>query len=449
MQRSVLPLSITIFQEVVDDLILKMRAVRHVRTPEYNALFSGDPTWMTRKHLCFLSDVIVIIHRVILMLNLSNSTFSRYRGLPWTQWNCKYNKYSIQHGDENFVPILALSYKPVSVLSEATTNDHDCACLSKLTATETYSGTAPEPNLTILWSKDLPTAFKRYCAKLSIDSSSIQYENDDIMRPIFGSDYGIACCVSALRAGVDMQFFGARVNLAKLLLMSLNGGRDEINGDLLCEPLAKACKEYDIGEGDEDRPIQFKSLSHLFYDIALPWMAKLYADTMNCIHFSHDVTDYENLQMALHNSNVNRFMAYGIAGLSCVTDSLATVKYDDVYPIRNEDGLTTGFRRGNPSTVTPAFGNDDNRVDEIAVEVCRRFHKELDSQQHYRNAKATLSILTITSNVVYGKTTGATPDGRLLREAFAPGANPSMCNLKYVLQFRCTLALTSTIYRFF
>lgn len=334
-------------QEIIDDFVMKLRMARHLRTPEYNELFAGDPMWITEALGGIGED------------GRSMVTKNTYRMLH-TLYNLK---------------------------------------------------ASAEPNLTVLWSRALPENFKRYCAKVSCDTDAIQYENDDLMRPKFGDDYGIACCVSAMRIGKEMQFFGARANLAKLLLMSLNGGRDEKQGIQVGpehEPYAGEYLEYD------------KVMELL--DLYRPWLAKMYANTMNVIHYMHDKYAYEKTQMAFHDTDVHRFMAFGIAGLSVVADSLSAIKYARVRCIRDDEtGMITDYE---VSGEYPAYGNDDDSVDQIAKEQVRLFYEELKKQKLYKDAEPTLSILTITSNVVYGKKTGATPDGRKAGEPFAPGANP-------------------------
>ena len=334
-------------QEIIDDFVMKLRMARHLRTPEYNELFAGDPMWITESLGGVGED-----------------------GRPMVTKNT----YRMLHTLYNLKP-------------------------------------SAEPNLTVLWSKDLPENFKRYCAKVSCDTHAIQYENDDLMRPQFGDNYGIACCVSAMRIGKEMQFFGARANLAKMLLMSLNGGKDE---------------KKNMQVGPEHEPYQGEYLEYdkvmELLNIYRPWLANMYANTMNVIHFMHDKYAYEKTQMALHDTEVHRYMAFGIAGLSVLTDSLSAIKYAKVKCIRDEEtGLITDFE---VIGEYPAYGNDDDRADSIAVEQVKLFHEELKKQKLYKNAEATLSVLTITSNVVYGKKTGATPDGRKAGEPFAPGANP-------------------------
>lgn len=333
-------------QELIDQLVIKLRMVRHLRTPEYDELFAGDPVWITEAVGGMCEDG---RHMV---------TKTAYRLLQ-TLFNL---------------------------------------------------GPAPEPNLTVLWSGSLPQAFKTYCAKVSMVTSAIQYENDELMRPAYTDDYSISCCVSAMRTGRDMQFFGARCNLPKLLLLALNGGRDEITGEQVGP----------VSEPYSDEYLDYKKVLSAFKHCQ-KWLARLYVNTMNTIHYMHDKYAYERLMMALHDTDAGRLMAFGIAGLSVLADSLSAIKYTYVRAIRDERGLITDFEiKGD----YPQFGNDDDRADNIAVEIVRGFYNELRKHKAYRNAKHTLSILTITSNVVYGKKTGSTPDGRKKGEPFAPGANP-------------------------
>ena len=332
-------------QELIDQFVIKLRLVRHLRTPEYDELFSGDPTWVT----CSIGGI-----------NESKSYVTK-------------TSYRIIH-------------------------------------TLTNLDSSPEPNMTILWSEKLPENFKKYCAKMSIETDSLQYENDDVMRPIYGTDYAIACCVSAMKVGRQMQFFGARSNLAKALLYSLNGGIDEI----------KKIKVIEGFEKNTDEILDYKTVKKTYFKM-LEKIAELYANTMNTIHFMHDKYAYEAGQMALHDTHVERLMAYGVAGLSVVADSLSAIKYAKVKPIRDVDGIIIDFKIDGEF---PKYGNDDDRVDSLAKEVLEKFSKELKSHKCYRDAIPTLSVLTITSNVVYGKKTGATPDGRAAGIPFAPGANP-------------------------
>ena len=332
-------------QELIDQFVIKLRLVRHLRTPDYDELFSGDPTWVT----CSIGGV-----------------------------------------SENGKSLVTkTSYRIIHTL--------------------TNLDPAPEPNMTILWSEKLPENFKKYCARMSIKTDAIQYENDDIMRPIYGDDYAIACCVSAMRVGKDMQFFGARSNLAKALLYAINGGVDEVKGDKVLDvPVVT------------DEILDYETVKKAYFKV-LEEVARIYAGAMNIIHYMHDKYAYEAGQMALHDTNVRRLMAYGVAGLSVVADSLSAIKYAKVKPVRNEDGIAIDFEIDGEF---PKYGNDDDRVDSIAQEVVQKFYDELCKHKPYRDAVVTLSVLTITSNVVYGSKTGATPDGRKAGVAFAPGANP-------------------------
>lgn len=333
-------------QELVDQFIIKLRLVRHLRTPEYDEIFAGDPTWVTESVGGMLTDKKSLVTK---------------------------NSFRYLHSLINL-------------------------------------GSSPEPNLTVLWSQNLPSAFKKYCAKISILTDAIQYENDDVMRPIYGNDYAIACCVSAMKLGKQMQFFGARCNLAKSLLYAINGGVDEKSGKVVVKGL---------------QPISGEVLHYAdvwkAYKQVLERVAKVYVDAMNIIHYMHDKYAYERGQMALHDTHVERLMAFGMAGLSVAVDSLSAIKYAQVKPVRNEQGVAVDFVTEGEF---PCFGNDDDKVDAIAVDIVKTFIKALKKHPLYKGAKHTLSALTITSNVMYGKKTGTTPDGRKAGEPFAPGANP-------------------------
>ena len=341
-------------QEFIDHFVMKLRIVKFMRTKEYNELFSGDPTWVTE---------------VIGGMGVDGRSLVTK------------SSFRILHTLDNLGP-------------------------------------APEPNLTVLWSKRLPIAFKRYCAEISIRTSSIQYESDDLMRPEMGDDYCIACCVSCMRVGKDMQFFGARANLAKCLLYAINGGKDELMKDKKTgKPMQVSPEFMPITSNDA---LDFNEVLSKF-DNMMTWLAGLYVNTLNVIHYMHDKYCYESLEMALHDTKVRRFFATGIAGLSCAADSLSAIKYAKVYPIRNEDGIVVDFRIEGDF---PKYGNNDDRADELAVWLLKTFMKKVKSHYTYRESVPTTSILTITSNVVYGKKTGNTPDGRRGGTPLAPGANP-------------------------
>ena len=332
-------------QEIMDDFVIKLRITRQLRTPEYNDLFGGDPTWTTES----------------------------VGGM----------------GEDGRTLVTKNSYRMLNTLYNL--------------------GAAPEPNLTVLWSQNLPETFKKFCARVSVDTDSIQYENDDVMRPLYGDDYSIACCVSAMKTGKQMQFFGARCNLAKLLLFTLNGGKDE-------RYAMQVAPEGKVFTGKLD----YEEVMTAFRQYR-KWLCKLYVNTLNVIHYMHDKYAYEKIQMALHDDEVGRFLACGVAGLSVITDSLSAIKYAEVTPVIGDNGLITDFIvKGD----FPKYGNDDDRADKIAVEILKGFEEDLKETPAYRGAKHTLSVLTITSNVVYGKKTGSTPDGRKAGEPFAPGANP-------------------------
>jgi formate C-acetyltransferase len=333
-------------QEILDHFVMKLRMVRFLRTPDYNELFSGDPTWVTESIAGISTDGRPLVTK--------------------TSFRILHTLYTL--------------------------------------------GAAPEPNLTVLWSEQLPEAFKQYCAKVSVDTSSIQYENDDLMRPTYGDDYGIACCVSAMRIGQQMQFFGARANLAKALLYAINGGKDEKSGEQIApvsEPITSEYLNYDE---------VMEKFNH-----TVAWLSHLYINTLNVIHYMHDKYCYERLEMALHDRDVYRTMACGVAGLSVVADALSAIKYARVKVLRNAEGLAVDYEIEGEY---PKYGNNDDRVDQIAVSLIETFMNHLRQHKTYRNSTPTQSVLTITSNVVYGKKTGNTPDGRKAGEPFAPGANP-------------------------
>ena len=341
-------------QELMDHFIMKLRIVKFMRTKEYNELFSGDPTWVTE---------------VIGGMGVDGRSLVTK------------NSFRVLHTLDNLGP-------------------------------------APEPNLTVLWSKRLPINFKRYCAEISIRTSSIQYESDDLMRPEMGDDYCIACCVSCMRVGKDMQFFGARANLAKCLLYAINGGKDELMKDKKTGKPMQVSPEFAAITSND--ALDFNEVCAKF-DNMMTWLAELYVNTLNVIHYMHDKYSYEALEMALHDTNVRRFFATGIAGLSCAADALSAIKYAKVYPIRSEDGIVVDYRIEGEF---PKYGNNDDRADEIAVWLVKTFMKKVKSHYTYRESVPTTSILTITSNVVYGKKTGNTPDGRRAGTPLAPGANP-------------------------
>ena len=341
-------------QEFIDHFIMKLRIVKFMRTKEYNELFSGDPTWVTEAIGGMGVDGRTLVTKTA---------------------------FRVLHTLDNLGP-------------------------------------APEPNLTVLWSKRLPANFKKFCADISIRTSSIQYESDELMRAEMGDDYAIACCVSCMRVGKDMQFFGARANLAKALLYAINGGKDEIMKDKVTGKPMQVSPEFVPIYGDD--ALNYDEVLAKF-DNMMTWLAEVYVNTLNLIHYMHDKYSYESLEMALHDTKVRRFFATGIAGLSCAADSLSAIKYAKVYPVRNEDGIVVDYKIEGDY---PKYGNNDDRVDEIAVWIVKSFMKKVKSHYTYRESVPTTSILTITSNVVYGKKTGNTPDGRRGGTPLAPGANP-------------------------